>query len=186
MALTFSEVVYRILDTGGAEEATRVAGDLCKGIEELVDAPLQLQWSLPGIGHRCDILNGYQRKQAGCQNNFERRLSSCMCRYMVAESCDALYVAFMGTKQMRDVATNANISLSPLRPTEAAKVQVSEQDSLLLIPLEFAESLATQLLVDLKSSNCRALQKLTQVSCSEPVPSALAHCRSARRHLGCG
>ena len=47
-----------------------------------------------------------------------------MCRYMVAESGDALYVAFMGTKQMRDMAANANMSLSALWPTEGAGKQV--------------------------------------------------------------
>ena len=36
----------------------------------------------------------------------------------MAESGDTLYVAFMGTKQMRDMATNANVSLSALWPTE--------------------------------------------------------------------
>ena len=52
MALTFSEVVYRVLDPGGTKQAARVADDLCQAIEELVDAPLRLQWSLPGVGHR--------------------------------------------------------------------------------------------------------------------------------------
>ena len=53
MALTFSEVVYRVLDPGGAEEAAQVANDLCQTIEDLVNAPLRLQWSLPGFGgHR--------------------------------------------------------------------------------------------------------------------------------------
>ena len=55
MALTFSEVVYRVLDPGGAEEAAQVADDLCQTIEELVKAPLRLQWSLPGVGHRWEV-----------------------------------------------------------------------------------------------------------------------------------
>ena len=52
MALTFSEVVYRVLDLGGTDEAIQVADDLCQAFEELVNAPLRLQWSLPGVGHR--------------------------------------------------------------------------------------------------------------------------------------
>lgn len=40
-------------------------------------------------------------------------------RYMVAESSDALYVAFMGTKQMRDVWTNASVGMASLRADQA-------------------------------------------------------------------
>lgn len=38
------------------------------------------------------------------------------CRVLVAEGGDALYVAFMGTKQRRDLLTNANAVLVPLWP----------------------------------------------------------------------
>ena len=38
------------------------------------------------------------------------------CRVLVAEGKDALYVAFMGTKQRRDLLTNANAVLVPLWP----------------------------------------------------------------------
>jgi hypothetical protein len=37
-------------------------------------------------------------------------------RYMLAESKDALYVAFMGTKQLRDMWTNARVRLAQLWP----------------------------------------------------------------------
>lgn len=35
-------------------------------------------------------------------------------RYVLAESEEALYVAFIGTKQGRDIVTNANIMQQPL------------------------------------------------------------------------
>lgn len=37
-------------------------------------------------------------------------------RYLLAESEEALYVAFIGTKQRRDIMTNANIMQQPLWP----------------------------------------------------------------------
>lgn len=37
-------------------------------------------------------------------------------RYLLAESEEALYVAFIGTKQGRDIVTNANIMQQPLWP----------------------------------------------------------------------
>ena len=52
MAVTFSEVVYRVLDPGGTQEAAKVANELCQTLEGLIKAPLRLQWSLPGVGHR--------------------------------------------------------------------------------------------------------------------------------------
>jgi hypothetical protein len=39
-------------------------------------------------------------------------------RYLVADCADALYVACMGTKQRRDLVTNANIMLEPLWEAE--------------------------------------------------------------------
>ena len=37
-----------------------------------------------------------------------------ICRHMVAASADALFVAFMGTKQQRDILANAKIGMTPL------------------------------------------------------------------------
>ena len=37
-------------------------------------------------------------------------------RYLLAESKDALYVAFVGTKQRRDIMTNANIMHEAMWP----------------------------------------------------------------------
>jgi hypothetical protein len=45
-----------------------------------------------------------------------------LARYLLAEDNDALYVSFIGTKQRRDIMTNANImqeSLWPGVPTAA-------------------------------------------------------------------
>ena len=39
-----------------------------------------------------------------------------LCRYLLAESKDAVYVSFIGTKQRRDIMTNANIMQEPLWP----------------------------------------------------------------------
>lgn len=41
---------------------------------------------------------------------------SLACRYLLAESEETLYVAFIGTKQGRDIMTNANIMQQPLWP----------------------------------------------------------------------
>lgn len=41
-------------------------------------------------------------------------------RYLLAESEEALYVAFIGTKQRRDIMTNANIMQQPLWPDSPA------------------------------------------------------------------
>ena len=43
----------------------------------------------------------------------------------MAEGSDVLYVAFMGTKQRRDLLTNANAVLVPLWPTSGVQGQVS-------------------------------------------------------------
>lgn len=42
---------------------------------------------------------------------------------MVAESEDALYVAFMGTKQLRDIWTNARLGMTSLWPDQAGCYQ---------------------------------------------------------------
>ncbi len=45
-----------------------------------------------------------------------------LARYLLAEDNDALYVSFIGTKQRRDIMTNANImqeNLWPGQPTAA-------------------------------------------------------------------
>lgn len=44
----------------------------------------------------------------------------CIFRYLLAESEEALYVAFIGTKQRRDIMTNANIMQQPLWPDSPA------------------------------------------------------------------
>ena len=38
------------------------------------------------------------------------------CRYLVADDKDTLYVSFMGTKQRRDLVTNAAVLQEPLWP----------------------------------------------------------------------
>ena len=39
-------------------------------------------------------------------------------RYLLAEAGDALVVTFMGTKQRRDLLTNANLILEPVWPED--------------------------------------------------------------------
>lgn len=41
-------------------------------------------------------------------------------RYLLAEAGDALVVTFMGTKQRRDLLTNANVILEPVWPADVA------------------------------------------------------------------
>lgn len=50
-----------------------------------------------------------------------------LARYLLAEDDDALYVSFIGTKQRRDIMTNANIMQENLWPglSVAADSQVS-------------------------------------------------------------
>ena len=115
-----------------------------------------------------------------------------MCRYMVAESNDALYVAFMGTKQMRDMAANANISLSALWPTEGAEEQVRAdlpfplpRNPPKMCPYYQAAYIITNK-VSVIYAYCRPLQKRIQGFCNEPVLSALGHCTSEQSHLGFG
>ena len=43
-----------------------------------------------------------------------------MRRYLLAESKDVLYVAFVGTKQRRDIMTNANIMHEAMWPTSVS------------------------------------------------------------------
>lgn len=44
----------------------------------------------------------------------------CRRRYLLAEAGDALVVTFMGTKQRRDLLTNANLILEPVWPEDVA------------------------------------------------------------------
>ncbi|BDA47931.1 hypothetical protein COCOBI_11-1880 [Coccomyxa sp. Obi] len=90
LALALSETVYRVLDPGGLHQAVRVADELCKGLPHFSDVELKMQWSTSDLAHR----------------------------YMLGETHDALYVAFMGTKQRRDIVSNARIGMSPLWPNE--------------------------------------------------------------------
>ena len=47
-------------------------------------------------------------------------------RYLLAEDRDALYVSFIGTKQRRDIMTNANIMQETLWPDLADDVNGAE------------------------------------------------------------
>ena len=46
------------------------------------------------------------------------RRHALLARYLLAESADTLYVAFMGTKFRRDLVTNANVFMEPIWPDE--------------------------------------------------------------------
>ena len=109
----------------------------------------------------------------------------------MAESDDALYVAFMGTKQMRDIATNANISLAALWPTEGSEEQVNKHTCLIFAHLGAVHLLCSSRAASAftmrfgrHSVDCRASPKRMRALCSEPAPSALVHCRSAQRCWG--
>ena len=51
----------------------------------------------------------------------QKELSLLLCRYLIAEApgSDAIYVAFMGTKVRRDLATNANVIHEAIWPEVA-------------------------------------------------------------------
>ena len=51
-------------------------------------------------------------------SDFAGKCAPSICRYLVAQSADTLYVAFMGTKQFRDILTNADLRLVRLWPEE--------------------------------------------------------------------
>ena len=48
-----------------------------------------------------------------------------VCRYIIASSADALYVAFMGTKVLRDYLADANYLQAALWPGTQAQVRSS-------------------------------------------------------------
>lgn len=55
------------------------------------------------------------------QSDDTRGLRLC-CRYLLAQSADTLYVAFMGTKQFRDILTNADARLVQLWPNQVTQI----------------------------------------------------------------
>ena len=71
----------------------------------------------------------------------------CACRVLVAEGSDALYVAFMGTKQRRDLLTNANAVLMPLWHTSGVQGQVSLVSSSFRLSSEVAATSTPYLVV---------------------------------------
>ncbi|DBA88587.1 TPA: hypothetical protein ACH3X1_004236 [Trebouxia sp. C0004] len=85
--LVLAETVYKVQEANHAEVASTVSA-----LRQDFPAPLislqRLQWSLPHVLHR----------------------------YLLAEDNDALYVSFIGTKQRRDIMTNANIMQESLWP----------------------------------------------------------------------
>lgn len=96
--LVLAETVYKVQEGNHAEVASTVSA-----LRQDFPAPLislqRLQWSLPHVPHR----------------------------YLLAEDSDALYVSFIGTKQRRDIMTNANImqeNLWPGQPTAADSQEV--------------------------------------------------------------
>ncbi|KAA6417845.1 MAG: lipase class 3 family [Trebouxia sp. A1-2] len=85
--LVLAETVYKVQEGNHLEVASTVSA-----LRQDFPAPLislqRLQWSLPHVPHR----------------------------YLLAEDNDALYVSFIGTKQRRDIMTNANIMQENLWP----------------------------------------------------------------------
>lgn len=63
---------------------------------------------------------------------------------MVAECDDAIYVAFMGTKQVRDLFANANASLVPIWPGSHDPDEVHRQSvsNLSCVPLKWCAYVA--------------------------------------------
>lgn len=85
--LVLAETVYRVSGENHDEIASVVSA-LRNDFPGPSVSLDQLQWSLPHVAHR----------------------------YMLAEDADALYVCFIGTKQRRDIVTNANIMQDILWP----------------------------------------------------------------------
>ena len=78
--LLLCECVYKDYDYG-SEAAVKDLNTLASAFGSLIASLRQVQFALPHVGHR----------------------------YMLARSDDALYVAFMGTKQLVDFVTNVNL-----------------------------------------------------------------------------
>lgn len=53
-------------------------------------------------------------------------------RYLLADDSDTLYVSFMGTKQRRDLVTNAAVLQEPLWPDIATEAERKSEVSLTL------------------------------------------------------
>ena len=59
----------------------------------------------------------------------------------MAEAEDALYVAFMGTKQRRDLVANAQVMQDPVWPEEAAAAGGQDAQVVTLSPLQYSRGL---------------------------------------------
>ncbi|KAK9832529.1 hypothetical protein WJX81_006107 [Elliptochloris bilobata] len=89
--LVLSEAVYKVVDYGDAGAADMLAAIVRSFPPSLLDIR-RVQWAQPHSHHR----------------------------YLLAEAGDALVVTFMGTKQRRDLLTNANLILEPVWPQDVA------------------------------------------------------------------
>lgn len=74
------------------------------------------QFGIPRISFSCKISQGSNGLHCS-----SRMLFSCRC--IVGEADGALYVAFMGTKQRRDLVANAQVMQDPVWPEDAAAFQ---------------------------------------------------------------
>ncbi|KAK9839062.1 hypothetical protein WJX74_008663 [Apatococcus lobatus] len=84
-SLLSSELVYKILD-GSEEEAVASFEEMRAGLPSSSATLQRVQWSLPHVSQR----------------------------YLLAESDTTLYVAFMGTKQRRDLVANSRLTQRPV------------------------------------------------------------------------
>lgn len=111
-SLLLAEAVYKALDGLTGEQAVADISAAAAQLPAPLQQPLQLQWSLPHVNHRCgkppfwlsaSATDTEGRKEA------DAAAVTCLGRYLVAEGESAVYVALMGTKVRRDLATNAAI-----------------------------------------------------------------------------
>ena len=126
-ALILSEGVYRAVDEGELA-AVEAIDTLQRELALEASSALQaVQWSQPHANQRYVMhhTTSLLPSQASCNRRSGTILecgdsgslaSICTFRYLLATSGDALFCAFMGTKQPRDLLTNGNVLREELWP----------------------------------------------------------------------
>ena len=96
-ALLLCECVYKVYDKGPKGALIELT-TLASAFGSFIVSLRQVQYALPHVGHR----------------------------YMLARSDDALYVAFVGTKQLVDFVTNVNLGQTSIWEEDEGEGEVRQ------------------------------------------------------------
>ena len=126
-SMLLSETVYKAYDSG-PEAAAHAFRDLQRGFAPGLITVASMQCSLPHIQQRYRLFIGFFHAFCRplvmpdnlCRRCMHASVTEACCglgrRYLVASSKDALYVAFMGTKAVRDFLSDANYVQAAIWP----------------------------------------------------------------------